>query len=261
MTFLQRYQNGEYEQVWKELIALGDVVSSPLYQADAIAVADETMRRVRHNVELLYKRLLGIDYRFVEPSYAFVPPPNDVEEKITKLENIIGALPLSLKSWFRHVGGVNFVGSHPSLSSYGQWGDFEPYDSDSPYYTDPLFFDDVDAAIEEIEEVKIYNDKGENFVWLKVPDWFHKADVSGGTYEFDLPSANTDTRLTNEPHETYFVDYLRQSFRWGGFLGFDLHTNVKFAAWREKWHIQSEYPNVPIPYDLLQELSKDLLPI
>jgi hypothetical protein len=40
-TFLERYQNGEWQQVWAELVALGaDVCPSPVY-ADALVVARE----------------------------------------------------------------------------------------------------------------------------------------------------------------------------------------------------------------------------
>ncbi len=50
---LDRCHNGETRRVWEELLALGkDVQQEPLLQ-EAQAVATETMRRVRQNVELL----------------------------------------------------------------------------------------------------------------------------------------------------------------------------------------------------------------
>jgi hypothetical protein len=52
-SYLARYLDGEHEQVWAELVALGAAVrDEPLY-SDAWAIACETMRRVRHNIELL----------------------------------------------------------------------------------------------------------------------------------------------------------------------------------------------------------------
>jgi hypothetical protein len=52
-SYLERYLNGEREQVWAELMTLGAAVREvPLY-SDAWAVASETMRRVRHTIELL----------------------------------------------------------------------------------------------------------------------------------------------------------------------------------------------------------------
>ena len=55
----------EYVAVWDDLGALGPRVRQNRYHADAAAVAAETMCRARHNVELLVKRLDGIEYRFL----------------------------------------------------------------------------------------------------------------------------------------------------------------------------------------------------
>lgn len=49
-------------------MALGQDVRHKKHYADAVAVAAETMRRVRHNVELLIQRLSQMGYRFVAPS-------------------------------------------------------------------------------------------------------------------------------------------------------------------------------------------------
>lgn len=63
-TYLERYLAGEYEQVWTELVALGEQVrAEPLY-ADAWAVACETMRRVRANIERLIPRLVKVGFIF-----------------------------------------------------------------------------------------------------------------------------------------------------------------------------------------------------
>jgi hypothetical protein len=70
-SFLERYERGEYEQVWEELLALGAAVrEEPLY-ADALAVARETMRRARHNIEVLIPRLVRVGYQF---GYGWVQP-------------------------------------------------------------------------------------------------------------------------------------------------------------------------------------------
>jgi len=66
-TFLERYQAGDRVAVWDELVALGEGVRHKLYYADAVAVAAETMRRARHNVELLIQRLAEAGYRFIPP--------------------------------------------------------------------------------------------------------------------------------------------------------------------------------------------------
>jgi hypothetical protein len=57
--------------VWAELLALGTAVrEKPLY-ADALAVARETMRRARHNIEVLIPRLVAVGYQF---GYGWVQP-------------------------------------------------------------------------------------------------------------------------------------------------------------------------------------------
>lgn len=70
-TWLERYQQGEHEQVWADLLALGELMqhSDPyagksFFYAEALEVARETMRRARHNIELLVARLPSSGYQF-----------------------------------------------------------------------------------------------------------------------------------------------------------------------------------------------------
>src|SRR5690348_10308173 len=62
--YLERYLAGAHEQVWDELTALGAVVRQESLYRDALAVARETMRRVRHNIETLIPRLSAVGYTF-----------------------------------------------------------------------------------------------------------------------------------------------------------------------------------------------------
>lgn len=63
-TYLERYVAGECELVWAELQALGAAIrEEPLY-TDALAVARETMRRARANIEVLIPRLRAAGYDF-----------------------------------------------------------------------------------------------------------------------------------------------------------------------------------------------------
>jgi hypothetical protein len=83
---LSRYQAGEREAVWAEMVALGAAVREPPYFRDAQAVATETMRRARHNFEILIRRLDSLHYRFEipkPPARQFVLPP--IEERIAKM--------------------------------------------------------------------------------------------------------------------------------------------------------------------------------
>src|SRR5580704_13608842 len=63
-TFLERYQAGDHIQVWADLEALGDAVRETRYFVDAQAVANETMKRVRHNAEVVVARLESLGYQF-----------------------------------------------------------------------------------------------------------------------------------------------------------------------------------------------------
>jgi len=67
-SLLARYQQGEREQVWADLVSLGPQVRERPYLMDAQAVAQETMRRARHNVELIVERLRQLDYHFWDPA-------------------------------------------------------------------------------------------------------------------------------------------------------------------------------------------------
>lgn len=62
--WLGRYQAGEHETVWAEMVSLGPDVRSKPYLEPAWSVAQETMRRARHNVETIVKRLDQIGYQF-----------------------------------------------------------------------------------------------------------------------------------------------------------------------------------------------------
>jgi hypothetical protein len=138
-TYLERYLAGEHERVWAELLALGERVREGAVYADASAVARETMRRVRHNVETLIPRLEALGYEFgyrwlvEEPQRRFTdeeiaeikrecphfrPPQPDLRERLAELEARVGMLPLSLQAWYEEVGTVNFVGKAPQTWDY-----------------------------------------------------------------------------------------------------------------------------------------------
>lgn len=64
MNYLERYRNGEFEQVWNDLQALGPNVHREPHLSQARAVAAETMRRVKRNCERLVSRLRALGYIF-----------------------------------------------------------------------------------------------------------------------------------------------------------------------------------------------------
>ena len=117
-SYLARYQQGEHEAVWRDLVALGARVREPAVRDDARAVAAETMRRVRHNLELLVPRLREIGFEFASPDDALRPPEPRTLAILDELERTVGPVPLSLRAFFEIVGSVCLMGSHPSLSTY-----------------------------------------------------------------------------------------------------------------------------------------------
>jgi hypothetical protein len=119
-SYLERYRQGEFEQVWSELLGLGDKVRKKPLHAEALSVAKETMTRARANIEMLVPRLQKLGYQFAHPERVFVPADKEFRRHVVDMEKRGGPLPLSLRAWCEVVGEVNFMGSHPKLSTYVQ---------------------------------------------------------------------------------------------------------------------------------------------
>jgi hypothetical protein len=155
MRYLERYLSGEHEQVWAELVALGDAVRvEPLY-SDALAVARETMRRVRWNIETLIPRLTAAGYQFgygwldvgdhdfaLSQPAVFSPPSAETRRLIMELEKAAGPLPLSLRAFYAVVGSVNFVGTAPKRWRFDE-------------QADPLYVYAIEEAVAEYAEWKV----------------------------------------------------------------------------------------------------------
>jgi hypothetical protein len=237
-SFLSRYVRGEYELVWSELLAAGAAIRHEPLFSDASAVVQETMRRVRANIELLVARLEAIGYHFgiypdgALPAYRpdpYTPPLPDIQRRLAHLESLVGPIPLSIGGFWQHVGSVDLIGTHPL------W----------PNYADPLVVEPIAGAEAEYEIWQGDLDDGmiderESFAIPIAPDYYHKANVSGGPfYRMSVPNAAIDGMVEEEWHQTTFVQYLRICFQAGGFPGIErLHT--------------------PLP-EVLRNLSSDLL--
>lgn len=245
MTYLSRYQKGEYERVWKELVALGSRVRQDAVYPDALAVARETMRRARHNIDLLIPRLREIGYLFeaenpdkpIYPDAVFMPPSDSGRAFIEQIEKSAGMFPISLRAWYDVVGSVNLMGTHPGIRFFEDEPLADPLvvDPISDYHLDLLA--DWEADRDEVGEDEPYR--------LEIaPDEYHKANISGGSpYSIAIPNASADARLRDEWHNTTFVNYLRIAFRFGGFPGFE------------------RLPDDERPDDLIAFLTKDFLPL
>jgi hypothetical protein len=204
-TFLKRYEAGECEQVWAELLALRGKVREEAVLADAVAVARETMRRCRINIERFVSRLRELGYEFQYADEAFVPPDTEVLKQISEIESRVGPIPLSLCAWFEIVGSVNFMGKQTEWSE----DEFGPY-------PDPMVISPSNYIL-KYEEANWYR---EQYRLEIAPDQYAKEDVSGGPpYTILVPNSDIDAPFENESHKITFVDYLRICVRSGGFPG------------------------------------------
>lgn len=211
-TYLERYQCGEYQAVWHDLMRFSAIsLQEPVY-SDVIAVARETMERVLENLNLLAHRLHSLGYQFRNPESVLVMPLSNTNEVISYLEQRVGVLPLSLRAFYEVVGSINFTGRNPN------WIGCD--------YPDPIVVEPIDTVLSELRDWE-YDKEGyeKAFGSFRVPiapDRFLKEDVSGGMwYGIALPSPGVDAILLEEGHETTFVEYLRLCFRWGGFPGLE----------------------------------------
>ena len=127
--YLSRYQQGECRQVWEELCDLGTHVQQPDVYPNAWAVAIETMRRVRSNIEVLIPRLENLGYQFgydwqvaeqpsideewlaIQPARS-APPSQNIAKQLQDFEELAGPIPLSIRAFYSEVGEVNFFGRH-----------------------------------------------------------------------------------------------------------------------------------------------------
>ena len=210
MRYLERYQNGEYEQVWKELQDLGASIRNEPYYTQAQEVATETMRRVRRNCERIISHLKTFGYVFgtfpdgKRRSYTVQPltPPSDkMRADRDELESEAGPLPLSLTAFWQEVGAVDLVGMHRS------W----------PDGLDPLVVDPPEGPLSDLY------DEGEGVFVGLAPDDLHKDNTSGGDpYGLELPNPSADFLFMYERHNLFFVPYLRLAIlQWGGFPGLE----------------------------------------
>lgn len=226
-SFLSRHLDGEHEQVWAELLALGERVrEEPLY-SDALAVARETMRRVRYNIKLLIPRLETIGYHFYrygvdiyqdftlegsEEAHREMPifahPAEDVDDLIAVIESKGGILPFSVRAFYKVVGTVNLVGKHPN------WRNCMRLDS--------LVVHSSKLALIGCDQYGIEDEVAKRYSVPIAPDEFLKDGAGGaGPYTVPLGIAAADATLHREWHDTTFVNYLRICFRWGGMPGLE----------------------------------------
>lgn len=143
-SLLERYLDGQCEQVWNDLYALGPDVRRLDHVDDALAVAYETMRRVRANCQILIPRLESLGWRF---GYDWATDVDDDDLARTasllgdplpppvldELERRYGLMPLAFRAFYEIVGEVNFVGTPFARADWPA-----PEDGLDPLYVAPV---------------------------------------------------------------------------------------------------------------------------
>ncbi len=160
----------------------------------------------------LRKRLDQMGYEFREPETVLPGPGAEVEEVLERIQAEAGPIPRALQLFYRNIGSVDFTGEHP------EWEGCE--------YPDPVVVFPVTVALQELDDFLAdregYVNAFGSFRIPIAPDYYHKADTSGGMwYGVAVPGATEDPPLLEEWHETTFVRYLEIAIRWGGFPGLE----------------------------------------
>lgn len=220
--FLARYAAGEH-QAWDELVRHAVFVSQhPEALAEAQAVAEALMRRVRQNADVVRSTLQAAGARLADES---APAGSKATQRLVATT---GPLPVALAAFWNVVGSIDLLPPYSSGDDYG-YGECSLEDEGiSLIALDPLSIEGVDADrmvddYEEIwEESQDDDDEVQPLVFSVAPDFLHKQNISGGSpYEIELPPMNVfdalDPDVLNEVHDTTLVGYLRVCFEYGGF--------------------------------------------
>jgi hypothetical protein len=131
-----------------------------------------------------------------------------------ELENVErtlgGSLPISLRAWSEVVSHVSFMGSHPILNP------------STLMVSDPLVLHDVVAAVRDLDDPDLWD--GDIFL-IGI----------GESHGIRVPDSSADAAFVDWKRG-FFVEYLRRVFAWGGFPGWERHSNPPMGLIRELTH-------------------------
>ena len=235
-NWFERYQQGFHQEVYNELVALGENIFDETIYPEASLVAHTMMKRVRQNLDILIPRLQILRYQFVDgywddelarqytsemrakenEKYRILNVPSStILSQISTTEAFLGTFPLSVKSWYEEVGSVNLIGTFPA-------SEMRPALSS---VLDPLLIFPLEDcsdqfagfSSEELDEMK--DEEGRLTVDISVDSALKYGYSGSGGYSIKIPCRAFDTSFELENEVLLFVDYLRICFQWGGFFG------------------------------------------
>jgi hypothetical protein len=156
-------------------------------------------------IAALVDRLRASGYVFDRPDEAFPGPDPRAADVILRIESSVGELPLALKLFWTRIGSVDLTGSHPN------W-------PDPPVYLDQLVVFPSETGAYYLDDY--LNGEPGPFEVVIAPDYFHKADVSGGSpYTVSVPATAGDPPLNWAPTSQTFLEHIEDALRFGGFPG------------------------------------------
>jgi hypothetical protein len=233
--------------VWHELRQLGGAIRESEWAAEAQLVCDEMARRARHNVEVIVQRLVNDGYQFhtnddkQTPVTPHVPPTVTADADADWLEQLFGAIPMTLRSWIRIVGDVWLIGTHPQWSASARADPLVIEVEGSRYTGTSSMRAEVEGEWAWWQQTYAQRTEAVGVFRLPLaPDLLTKANISGGRpYGILLPDGCADGLFawkTTMP----FVSYLNWAFSEGGF----------------------PYPSgEPSPWQVRSRLAQGLLPL
>ncbi|MDJ0621307.1 MAG: hypothetical protein QNJ63_31985 [Calothrix sp. MO_192.B10] len=216
MSLYTRYRTGEKEEVWQELRSLDNLVWTEAHYNDAWNVCLAACKTIKSNFETIVKELLDIGYEFCSKSRdgliihtAFVPADPKSVELVNWLEEQFGKVGMMVRAYILTVGDINLNGTH------SEW-DYEllPIDPLVIEFTGNIYGEDIkDVYLSEYEYWQESRELGEKFGLPFAPDFWHKADISGGmSYRVLIPDRTIDPVVMLDHEKTTFVDYLNLNF-------------------------------------------------
>jgi len=235
--FVARYLAGE-RGVWGELVEHAVAIAQHAeLRAEAYAVAEQLMRRVRHNVDAIRTTLREAGAHVADDD----PPPSDAE--LARVVALGGPLPIALEAFWRVVGSAVLTPDGADRYAYGKCA--LEADGLALIALDPLEIrGDVSYCLDEhAQRVAETHPELVGPLSLELsPDHLHKQNISGGgPHTIELPPQEpadaVDPPLLYTRYRSRLVDYLRLAFRFGGFPGLDvahlpvdrIHVNDRIA--------------------------------
>ena len=225
-NLLNRYQSGEFEQVWRDIRAHERIDGG--FRGEVIEVAEAAMRRVAQNADLVAERLRAAGWLALSASYHDLrtPPKPDDQAVFARIEEISEApVPPTLLAFWRVVGGINWVWDYNASVAQPTLGfDLPPEEHDALCVDAP---GSISYLFDEWMEEKASHEPDllHPFSIYLAPDDYTKANISGGgPYCIEVPFLGADPLFADERHGLPFLDYLRLAFRWAGFPGLDRHA-------------------------------------